>query len=110
MTDRERIVEVIAEAMASHPSLRVVYADKPEDYMSSGHLYGDPEMPEYDGEAQSILAALEAAGFAIYRPDDCATVFVDSCLRDHEGCRAVDEHVPDSPPGSYSLVPVGGDS
>lgn len=63
----EAIIEVIAKAMASHPSLRELYANDPALYAHHGrHLYGDPTMPFVEtSEAAWILTALVNAGYKV---------------------------------------------
>lgn len=54
------LADAIAVAMASHPSLRELYADVAAEYIGPGHLYGDPKMPYFEvGEAETVLAALQ---------------------------------------------------
>jgi hypothetical protein len=93
MTDRERIdeqINVITEELDRR----------------QGH---DPNHPE---DARLILAALGAAGYAIYRPDDCADFEVRQLWGHGNAPWDVEGFSKKQPKlgASYRLVPVGGDS
>jgi hypothetical protein len=98
MADRERIVEVIEEAIT------VEIWDQPSEAREL---------------ALEALAALEAAGYAWYRPDDCEQI--DLCTAEPmDGVTVLtaewDEPYHQTkvlerlPQVRYRLVPVGGDS
>jgi hypothetical protein len=89
---------------------------------------GRTRTSEVEPHAEGLLAALEAAGYAIYRPEDCEQVEVEdeiplitmnrNAARPADGpfCLTVDWEVGEAwletylPDGTYRLVPVGGDS
>src|SRR5690554_1043496 len=81
MTDRERIVEVMEMLVPAGAVPRRAVAER-------------------------ILGALEADGFAIYRPDECSYTTVTAELKDGSGYCWFGYQ----PAGTYHLVPVGGDS
>src|SRR5690606_2793786 len=72
MTDRQRIVEVMAQA----------FTEKVKRHPMPSNLMGAPTAAAFwtvstEEVMGEILAALEAAGYAIYRPDDCEGVTVE---------------------------------
>lgn len=89
MTDRERIVEVLTKA--------ALFFDLDETEKHAVEL------------VERQLAALEAAGFDVYRPDDCAIVESIGPLYASDERNTVYQYSA-LPKGTYRLVPVGGDS
>jgi len=90
----ERIVEVIAESLYGDP---VLFHDS--DPMTKTALRK---------QARGILGDLRAAGFDVYRPDECAAVGIGRWV-EYEGravARMMTPPPPEIEPGTYRLVPV----
>ena len=72
----------------------------------------DDSVDELEGFAESVLDGLRAAGFELYRPDECAAVGIGRWV-EYEGraiARMMTPPPPEIEPGTYRLVPVEGDS
>jgi hypothetical protein len=72
----------------------------------------DNSVDELEGFAESVLDGLRAAGFELYRPDECAAVGIGRWV-EYEGravARMMTPPPPEIEPGTYRLVPVEGDS
>ena len=94
----ERIVEVIAESLAGGPAL---FHDAIPTVKRRLRM-----------RASGILFDLRAAGFDVYRPDECAAVGVGRWV-EYEGravARTMTPPPPEIEPGTYRLVPVREDS
>jgi len=94
----ERIVEVIAESLAGGPAL---FHDAIPTVKRRLRM-----------RASGILFRLRAAGFDVYRPDECAAVGIGRWV-EYEGravARMMTPPPPEIEPGTYRLVPVEGDS
>ena len=67
---------------------------------------------EMKDRAEYVLDGLRAAGFELYRPDECAAVGIGRWV-EYEGravARMMTPPPPEIEPGTYRLVPVKGDS
>jgi len=94
----ERIVEVIAESLYGDPAL---FHDAIPTVKRRLRM-----------RASGILFDLRAAGFDVYRPDECAAVGVGRWV-EYEGravARTMTPPPPEIEPGTYRLVPVREDS
>ena len=72
----------------------------------------DDGVDELEDRAEYVLDALRAAGFELYRPDECAAVGIGRWV-EYEGravARMMTPPPPEIKPGTYRLVPVEGDS
>lgn len=108
MTDRERIEQALAaEAVKANRERLYAFSDA---QIAAFEAMGIRMVPVNEKRIiAGVLEDAEAAGYAIYRPDDCATVFVDSCHHGHDDCQWLEIPAPHSDPGPHSLVPLGGD-
>ena len=76
----------------------------------------DNDVDELEGFAGAVLDGLRAAGFELYRPDECAAVGIGRWV-EYEGravARMMTPPPPEIEPGTYRLIPVrensGGDA
>ncbi|WP_289008368.1 hypothetical protein [uncultured Thermomonospora sp.] len=89
----ERIIEVIAESLFGGPAR---FHD------------ATPTVKRRLMRAAAILFHLRAAGFDVYRPDECAAVGIGRWV-EYEGravARTMTPPPPEIEPGTYRLVPV----
>lgn len=111
MTDRERLVETMAKALNDKHGPETM---DEVDWEDASEVFKG----QYRDEMRFVLAALEAAGYAVYRPEDSVLAEIRNGdpipidnpihLYDPDGthrlvrCGTIT--------GTYRLVPVGGDS
>lgn len=69
MTDRDRLIEIMARAICYTWQSRDVYGSPPSD-QHMRDLYGDNWPAMFLDDAEAVLAATERAGFRIVPPVD----------------------------------------